>query len=466
MQRGITLLVLLFMITFTKGQRRITFDKAVLSQKVQQLSGSKDSAVVRRYLIRTTDLSRMNQLLSSNGLLSAVKQTFIPGKVIMLELPFTRINELFGKTDLIEFIDARPAPVEETHINGFDRTANGLNLMRVKYPRYNGEGLVVSIKERRFDTSDIDLKNRIIFSGLEAETMTTHASQMATMIAGGGNSSDFSLGAAWGAGVSSSSFETLLPDAIESYVNSKISVQNHSYGTAVENYYGADAAAYDASVRELPYLLHVFSAGNSGDMTPGTGTYTGIAGVANITGSFKMAKNILTIGATDSLSKLESRSSRGPAYDGRIKPELVAYGHDGSSGAAAIVSGIALTLQQAYKEKEGKLPDASLVKAVIMNTADDVGKPGPDFESGYGAANGLHALQAVDSGWYASGRTTAGEDKNHLIRIPAGVAKLKVMLTWSDPEAEANAVKALVNNLDVEVSNSSSMVFKPWILHT
>jgi hypothetical protein len=37
---------------------------------------------------------------------------------------------------------------------------------------------------------------------------------------------------------------------------------------------------------------------------------------------------------------------KGPAFDGRIKPEMVAFGIDGSSGAAALVSGVAILLQQ------------------------------------------------------------------------------------------------------------------------
>ena len=38
-----------------------------------------------------------------------------------------------------------------------------------------------------------------------------------------------------------------------------------------------------------------------------------------------MAKNIITVGHIDSLGNVLSLSSRGPAYDGRIKPELVAF---------------------------------------------------------------------------------------------------------------------------------------------
>src|SRR5206468_12866006 len=105
-----------------------------------------------------------------------------------------------------------------------------------------------------------------------------------------------------------------------------------------------------------------------------------------------MAKNMITVGHMDSLGVVLSLSSRGPAYDGRIKPELVAFAEDGSSGAAAIVSGIALTLQQAYKALHGADPSSALIKAILLNSADDVGSKGIDFISGYGAANAYKAI--------------------------------------------------------------------------
>src|SRR4030095_10435784 len=126
------------------------------------------------------------------------------------------------------------------------------------------------------------------------------------------------------------------------YQQYNVSVQNHSYGTGIENFYAADAMAYDASVITRSTLTHVFSAGNSGGSASASGIYTGITGFANLTGSFKMAKDIITVGHTDSFGIVLPLSSRGPAYDGRLKPELVAFGEDGSSGAAAIVSGIVL----------------------------------------------------------------------------------------------------------------------------
>ncbi|MBK8611779.1 MAG: S8 family serine peptidase [Chitinophagaceae bacterium] len=40
------------------------------------------------------------------------------------------------------------------------------------------------------------------------------------------------------------------------------------------------------------------------------------------------AKNVLTVGATDTLYNVASFSSRGPVNDGRLKPEIIATGYN------------------------------------------------------------------------------------------------------------------------------------------
>jgi hypothetical protein len=145
-------------------------------------------------------------------------------------------------------------------------------------------------------------------------------------------------------------------------------------------------------------LLHIFSSGNSGTLASTTGAYAGITGFANLTGSFKMAKNILTVGATDSFSIVAPQSSKGPAFDGRVKPELVAFGIDGSSGAAALVSGVSLTLQQQYKQLNRVLPANALIKAVLLNSADDCGNKEVDYSNGFGSLNALNAVNTLNSG--------------------------------------------------------------------
>ena len=360
------------------------------------------------------------------------------------------------------------APHEELLINGLDLSTNRINLLHHKYPSINGSGLVASVNENRFDSSDIDFKGRYVSTGASSSTLTSHATIMATMLAGGGNSYYLGEGVAWNAKLVSTDFSTLLPQSNNFYQQFHIGVENHSYGTAIENFYGADAAAYDASVRNNPSLVHVFSAGNSGTAASTTGTYVGLNDFANLTGSFKMAKNIITVGSTDSFNNVELLSSRGPAYDGRVKPDLVAFGQDGSSGAAALGSGSAITVQHAYQSQHhDTLPPASLVKAALINSADEIGTVGPDYVSGFGALNANNAVASILEGRFFLNTVLDKGTQKFLIDVPAGIEGLKVTLAYSDLPAQANAFKALVNDLDLEVKNTSTgQAWKSWVLNT
>ena len=210
------------------------------------------------------------------------------------------ISAVFLQIPGIIFIErGNRTPKEELQVGNLDLSVNKINLAHRNFPLINGDGIVVSVKENKPDTTDIDFKGRFLSTNLSSTTVNSHASIMSTMIGGGGNTWHLGKGAAWASTISSSSFAVLLPDANSAYQQYNISVQNHSYGVGVESYYGADAAAYDASAITNGSLLHIFSSGNSGASAATTGVYTGLNGFANLTGSFKMAKNILTVGATE-----------------------------------------------------------------------------------------------------------------------------------------------------------------------
>ena len=358
-------------------------------------------------------------------------------------------------------------PRQELQINSLDLSSNKINLLHSKFPALTGNGLVVSIKENKPDTTDIDFAGRYISNPLASSITDQHATIMATMAAGAGNSWYLGRGVADGAGITSASSGNLLPDPAANYQQYNISVQNHSYGVGIENFYGADAAAYDDAALNNDKLLFVFSAGNSGTTTTTIGRYAGITKVANLTGSFKMAKNIITVGAIDSFYNIADLSSKGPAYDGRIKPEMVAYGQDGSSGAAALVSGTAIILQEAYKNKNaGTLPPSSLIKAVLLNSCDDVAAPGIDYKSGFGSLNAYRAAQEINMQQYFTGSVTNGSAQDFSIPIPPNIKKLKITLVWNDLSAAANAFTALKNDLDVRVTSPASQVFLPWVLNS
>lgn len=384
---------------------------------------------------------------------------------VVVHLNNNAVTDALLASDQVLFADmATRAPKEELVVSGFDLSANYGNTAHHHFPNVTGEGLMVSVKENRFDTADIDLKGRIVNSGLASANTSGHATIMATMMAGAGNSYYEGKGYAWNANLQSATFANLMPEPDAYYNVQRISVQNHSYGTGIENFYGADAAAYDATVITNPVLLHVFSSGNSG-LAASLGPYAGITGYANLTGSFKMAKNNLVVGAIDSIGNIEGPSSKGPAYDGRIKPELVAFGQDGSSGSAAIVSGIALLVQHAYQQQHGTLPAAALVKALLINTADDVGAKGPDFASGYGNVNAYQGLRALDRSQFFTNSISQGNTQTFNLTIPANIRTLKLTLAWTDPAATANTARALVNDLDLELVHvSSGQSWQPWVL--
>ncbi|ANE52863.1 S8 family serine peptidase [Flavisolibacter tropicus] len=439
------------------------------AQLSRQDAGVKVSASLSKKLLSARDTDSIDVYVSytnADSIQASVRflSTYQAGRVSLLRTKVSELQQLL-KTKHILFADAYVPPKEELTTATLDLATNKINLAHNDFPALNGSGLNVSIKENLLDTTDLDYIGRFFNTGLNAASVTAHATIMATTIAGAGNTSSFGKGVAPNSYLTSSNFASLLPDADAVFKQNGISVQNHSYGTAIQNYYGPEAAAYDISAANNPELLHVFSSGNSGT-SKGTENYNDLDGVANLTGNFKMAKSILTVGAIDSFYQVSPLSSKGPAYDGRIKPELVAFGEDGSSGAAAMVSGSALLVQQAYKLKYGRMPLAATTKAILINSADDVGQKGIDFASGFGNLNTHAAIKTVQEGRMFEGSRNANTSAFFQIVVPQKAALLKVTLVWADPAAAVNATKALVNDLDLTVSSPDGIKWLPWVLNS
>ncbi|HWJ92324.1 MAG TPA: S8 family serine peptidase, partial [Flavisolibacter sp.] len=399
--------------------------------------------------------SHLNKLIS----VQCSYRNYLRARIRLADLP------AIIKDSSILFITPLVTPTEELTTGASDPTLNGISLVHARLPQLKGRSLHTSIKERLFDTSDIDFKGRIEKTGVEPASVTAHASLMATIVAGAGNSSLYARGAASMATLSSASFLNLFPEP-DSIINRYgISVENHSYGTTVENFYGSEAAAYDMQANQIGSLLHVFSAGNAGDFNNSGGPYTGVQQMANLTGNFKQAKNIITVGSIDSAGQLMPLSSKGPAYDGRIKPDLMAYGEDGSSGAAALVSGAALLVQDAYKQETNRVPPFSLVKAALINAADDVGAPQVDYASGFGSLNAYRAVQTISEHRFIEASSTQGSITGFNLHIPPGIQQLKLTLVWNDPAASPNSAKALINDLDLQLYfPQTGERWDPWVL--
>jgi len=343
-------------------------------------------------------------------------------------------------------------PKAESKIIDQNFTINYINKANANFPLLTGDNQIISIKDDLFNVNDIDLVNKHVSSSTQSSIVSSHATDMATIASGLGNSSALGKGVAPKAKLQSSDFLNIYPDEITTLEGAV--TQNHSYGTVIENFYGSLANAYDEQLHLNPNLTHCFSSGN-----------LGAEGYKSLTGNFKQSKNSITIGCIDQNEIIMPFSSKGPAYDGRIKPELVAFSTQGTSNSTALVTGIVTLMKQHYKNLNNTALTNSQVKAILINSAKDLGNIGPDFTYGYGNINADKCLKTITDNRIISDNLASGQTNSHNITLPSNAKNLKITLVWNDLPAHINSNISLVNDLDLEVISPENNVFLPWILN-
>lgn len=351
----------------------------------------------------------------------------------------------------------------EANTLSHDLSVNGVSWIHAYRQNLKGEGRTLAIKEQLFDTLDIDLYARYLPSELIDPIINSHATSMASIAAGAGNTSELSLGAAPGVSLVSSTFTNILPDAGSFFDQTGVKVQNHSYGLEITNIYDLLAEAYDMQVNDQPQILHVFSSGNSGFITPESGRYAQLGPFSNLTGGFKMAKNILTVGAIDQELNLDVRSSKGPTSDGRIKPEIVAYGEGGTSEAAALVSGTSILLREAYFNQFGEEVSSAALKVILIAGADSIGQSVVSYSTGFGNLNAKKSLELIEREQIIHGQIDNTGQFTREITLPVNSGKVRIALVWNDPAATTGDQKALKNDLNLKVVHDGQE-WLPWTL--
>ena len=244
------------------------------------------------------------------------------------------------------------------------------------------------------------------------------------------------------------------------------------------NAYLSSTAQVDEFVRSHPDFLPVFGSGNGGVGKDGKGT---LSTEAN-------SKNALAVGASenprpgfgsdsDMVDQVASFSSRGPAGDGRIKPDLVAPGSvvistasslvkgnykpnkyytraDGTSSAAALAAGASALLREYFKTAPATVePSAALIRASLINGAESV--EGGREAGGFGLLNlqGTVLSFKEASMLFTDNRQGVGakEVREYSYTVTNSETPLKLTLAWTDPAAAPSSPSALVNNLDLVV---------------
>ena len=351
----------------------------------------------------------------------------------------------------------------------------------------DGTGLIVGVGDTRYiGETHIDMRGRhTVFphnfgSGSSITWPTNHGNHTSGTIGGNGNRHPRFAGAAPAATI----YSTSLTDNWEvgltlteppHILSNSINTSDPEYGDWFEQKGRYNSISQEIDALCLNHLdkLFVFSAGNSGDTQEG---YT--MGYLMLNPSYASAKNTLVVGrGTD-----RPIPSFGPTRDGRIKPDLVASGQliapvqdhvyqskGGSSMSTPLVSGVAALIAQHYRNNNGgEHPDAGLLKAILMNSADYLDFPGPTFASGFGTVNARRAAEIVTGQQFYASSVGQGQRETVQITVPENIggkniAQLKVMLYWHDAPTEPYAASALVNNLDLRV-DGGGVQHLPWVL--
>lgn len=342
---------------------------------------------------------------------------------------------------------------------------------------YDGTGVSQAVNDDGFAGPHIDFKGRNAQATVANDLNGDHGDMVAGIAGGAGNLDPTMRGMAPGSFLYIRQYNANMGGTLDYHQDSNVLVFNSSYSNGCNAGYTNTTVLVDQEIYDNPTLMQVFSAGNSNgdDCGYGAGNQWG-----NITGGHKVGKNVIATANLGENDNIQASSSRGPASDGRIKPDISAHGNyqtstdpnnayasgSGTSAAAPGIAGCFTQLQHVYKTlNNGSEGPSALLKAVMLNTANDLGNDGPDFIHGWGKVNALKATIALEEGRYLTNSVSQGTINNHTINVPAGTSRLKVMVYWADPEGSTSAAQALVNDLDATMTDGSN-VFFPWLLNT
>jgi len=425
-------------------------------------------------------------------------------------------------------------------IGGDTGTAGGL--ASVQKLGFDGRGVTVAVADSGLDSGDLtdlhpDLAGRVdalfFYGGLpDASDHHGHGTHVAGIVAANAATGEvdangylYGLGVAPGAHLVGErifdgagnyfpppSNAKLTQDAVRSgaYVGS------NSWGDDVGGEYNLNAAEFDALVRdadpdvpgEQPYVLE-FSAGNAG---PGPQTMDSPGVGKNVISTGASENNRFDFGIyADGQEAMADFSSRGPAEDGRIKPDIVApgtwiastrsvYANDnndwspiddyylyegGTSQAGPHASGACAVAVQWYRSTHsGATPSPALVKGMLINSATPLGvinppdptadpgsdpitipvadnSPVPNFDEGWGRIDLENLI--ISSRRYVfidQAQELATGDVFEKRVVVGNGAQLRVTMVYTDVPGLPAAIPALVNDLDLELVAPDGRIYR------
>ncbi|WP_394776863.1 S8 family serine peptidase [Flavobacterium sp.] len=385
--------------------------------------------------------------------------------------------EEIAKLNWVQNIELVPAPVESDNKPGL--TSHKANVLGSVIPGLGygltGKGVKVGIWDGNLEQHK-DHTGRVV--NKEYEYNSSHGDHVSGTIGGAGLLDPRARGMApevqmygWNFNTQSNGL-SVQQERVISATQDGIEITSNSFGVNLTS--GYNTRRYDAGDRGddnvttlFPYLLTIYSNGNSQTAYPG-----------GFNTSTKNSKNALHVAANNPDDLISSYSSFGPTIDGRLVPQIAAVGSDvysldysnsyqvmsGTSMATPGTTGTVALLYERYKNIYGTKPLASLMKALVTNTAKDAGNPGPDYKYGFGNLNGLRAVKALDNKLFYTASVANAATYEKDIVVPAGLVTLKVMLAYSDLQGTPGATSIQINDLDIKIVKDGITTL-PWVLN-
>ena len=395
---------------------------------------------------------------------------------LYLQASVEKLAEI-AKFNWVQNIELVPAPVESENKAGL--TSHKANVLgsAIAGLGYNltGKGVKIGIWDGNLE-KHVDHTGRLI--NREYEVPDSHGSHVSGTIGSAGILDPRAKGMAPEVQIYGWNFNTQsngLPVHVErdlAATNDGVELTSNSYGVNLTSgynvvRYGAGDRGDDDVTVKHPYLLNVYSNGNAQ-----------AAFLGGFNTSTKASKNALHVAANDPNDVISTYSSFGPTLDGRLVPQISAVGSSvysldynnsyytisGTSMATPGTSGTLVLLYERYKNIFGARPLASLMKALVSNTAKDVGNAGPDYKYGFGNLNGLRAVKVLDNKMFYTASVSNGTTFEKDIVVPAGLKTLKVMLAYTDIGTTPGATAISVNDLDIKIVSGGTTTL-PWILN-
>ncbi len=289
-----------------------------------------------------------------------------------------------------------------------------------------------------------------------------------------------------------------------------VRIQSSSWGSS-GGAYDVQARMVDTFVWDHPDFLMLFAAGNAGpagtsiDSPALAKNVVAVGGACNPDGAYSQCASATSPGTQNDVARF---SSRGPTQDGRLKPDILGvadgfsatssgspfdcpntasctmpldHGWAGTSYATPSAAAAAAILRQYFTQgwypsrapvaADGFDPSAALLRAMILASGQPLTGSGasaatwPNDQQGFGRILLSSILplpgnpfdtQVEDN---AAGLTT-GQAITYSFHVLAGASSVRFVLAWTDYPGTLGASKALVNDLDLQVTAPNGTVYR------